>query len=411
MTKKPACDTLKNRVVELENAYQQEKQAEEALRESRKRYRAVVEDLPAMVCRFLPDGTLTFVNSFFCSYYLKYKEDLLGRNFFELFPADVSEALRGHLDALSTDSPTVVFEEEVPRHDGKLRWQEWTNRALFDESEKLVEFQSIGRDITRQKRAQEEIAKLERQRQQAQKIEAVSTLASGISHDFNNILAAVIGHSELAQLYLPADSMARQDLKKILSAAYRARDLVNLIQTISLDHQAQQKPVEIVAVVKEAVNNVRSDLLENIDLVLNIDTESVSVQCNPVHVQQVVTNLCTNAQHAMREFGGVLTVGLKAQHLETYQSDQLSSLEPGDYVILTVSDTGHGIDRETIRRIFDPYFTTKEKDLGTGLGLAVVYGIVRNYGGTIKVSSLQGQGTTFSVFLPSLDINQTGPNL
>jgi signal transduction histidine kinase len=164
-------------------------------------------------------------------------------------------------------------------------------------------------------------------------------------------------------------------------------------------------------VVKEVVDNFRSTLLANIELVLNIDIESVNVQCNPVHLQQVVTNLCTNAQHAMREFGGLLTVDLKTQHLEPNQADLFASLDPGDYVKLTVSDTGHGIDRETIRRIFDPYFTTKEKDLGTGLGLAVVHGIVKNYGGTIKVSSLQGQGTTFTVFLPSLDINQTGPKL
>ena len=411
MTRKPTYGTLKERVAELETAYNQQNQAEEALKESEKRYRAVVEDMPAMVCRYLPDGTLTFVNSFFCSYYLKYKDDLLGQDFFALFPTDVTEVLRGHLESLSPEMPTVVSENRFAQPDGAKRWQEWTNRALYDENNNLVEYQSIGHDITDQKQAQHERVKLERQLQHAQKVEAVSTLASGLAHDFNNILAAVIGHSELAQLYIPSDSMARQDLKKILKAAYRARDLVNLIQTISPEHIAQQKQVQIGPVVEAAVSKLRTTLPDSIKLELQISPEPLIVLCDPSHLEQVVMNLCTNAQHAMREFGGVLTIALSAVILDAATAVQYQDLHPGAFAKLTVSDTGHGIDRGTIRRIFDPYFTTKEKDMGTGLGLAVVYGIVRNYGGTIGVSSTRGKGTTFTVFLPLLDNILTGNNL
>ena len=411
MTKKRTNRTLKDRVVELEKAHQQEKQTEEALQESEKRYRAVVEDMPVMVCRYLIDGTLSFVNSFFCSYYLKYKDDLLGQDFFSLFPAEVVEVFRKHFESLSPESPTVVFEIRIPQSDGTYRWQEWTNRALYDEDSQLVEYQSIGHDITGQKKAQNERARMEKQLQHAQKVEAVSTLASGLSHDFNNILATIIGHSELAQLYIPDNSMARQALKKILRSVYQAMDLVNLIQTISPEHVAQHKPVQIAAVVEEAINNLRTTLPDTIELVQQIDDDPLVVLCDPSHLNQVIMNLCTNAHHAMWEFGGVLTIGLSAENLDAAAAVQYPNLQPGAFVKLTVSDTGHGIDRDTIRRIFDPYFTTKEKDMGTGLGLAIVYGIVRNYGGTIDVSSTQGKGTTFTVFLPSLDNNQTGNSL
>ena len=411
MTKKRTNRTLKDRVVELEKAHRQEKLTEEALQESEKRYRAVVEDMPVMVCRYLIDGTLTFVNSFFCSYYLKYKDDLLGQDFFTLFPAEVVEVFRQHLESLSTESPTVIFEIQIPQSDGTFRWQEWTNRALYDENSQLVEYQSIGHDITGQKRAQYERTRMERQLQHAQKVEAVSTLASGLAHDFNNILATIIGHSELAQLYIPDNSMARQALKKILRSVYQAMDLVNLIQTISPEHVAQHKPVQISTVVEEAINNLRTTLPETIELVQQIDDDPLVVLCDPSHLNQVIMNLCTNAHHAMWEFGGVLTIGLSAENLDAAAAVHYPDLQPGAFVKLTVSDTGHGIDRDTIRRIFDPYFTTKEKDMGTGLGLAIVYGIVRNYGGTIDVSSTQGKGTTFTVFLPSLDNNQTGNSL
>lgn len=282
---------------------------------------------------------------------------------------------------------------------------------MYDENSQLVEYQSIGHDITGQKRARYERARMERQLQHAQKVEAVSTLASGLAHDFNNILATIIGHSELAQLYIPDNSMARQALKKILRSVYQAMDLVNLIQTISPEHVAQHKPVQIATVVEEAINNLRTTLPETIELVQQIDDDPLVVLCDPSHLNQVIMNLCTNSHHAMWEFGGVLTIGLSAEHLDAAAAVQYPDLQPGTFVKLTVSDTGHGIDRDTIRRIFDPYFTTKEKDMGTGLGLAIVYGIVRDYGGTIDVSSTQGKGTTFTVFLPSLDNNQTGNSL
>lgn len=400
MTREPERSNLEKKIKELEKAAAEQALAEEALRESEKRYRAVVEDMPAMVSRFLPDGTLTFVNSAFCTFYTQYNEDLIGQNFFDLFPSEARDKVKNHFRPLDKATPMVVVEHRNVGQNGALTWQEWTNRALFDENGQLVEYQSIGRDITEQKLAQDERAKLERQIRQAQKIEAVGTLADGIAHDFNNILSAVIGHCELSGLYLPKGSPAKKNLKIILDAAYRARDLVHLIELISIDNEPQQKPLHIHLVVKEVLKLVRASLPATIKIEQQLISESDTVLCDPAQIHQVLMNLCTNAHHSMRETGGTLSVTLKAVELDTEDAAQHPELEPGVYTRITVGDSGLGMDETTLERIFDPYFTTKEQHIGTGLGLAVARSIVKKYAGVILVSSELGKGTTFTVFLP-----------
>jgi signal transduction histidine kinase/ActR/RegA family two-component response regulator len=294
----------------------------------------------------------------------------------------------------------VVVEHRNVGQNGTLSWQEWTNRALFDENDQLVEYQSIGRDITEQKLAEDESAKLERQIRQAQKIEAVGTLADGIAHDFNNILSAVIGHCELSGLYLPKGSPAKKNLTKILDAAYHARDLVHLIELISIENEPQQKPVHLQQVIEDVLELIQASLPATIKIEQQLIGESDTVLCDPTQIHQVLTNLCTNAHHSMRETGGTLSVTLKAVELDSDDTAQHPELEPGAYARITVSDTGRGMDERTLERIFDPYFTTKEQHIGTGLGLAVARSIVKKYTGVILVSSDLGKGTTFTVFLP-----------
>jgi PAS domain S-box-containing protein len=400
MTGEPGISQLKKKIKELEKAAAEQALTEDALRESEKRYRAVVEDMPAMICRFLPDGRLTFVNSAFCTFYAQYSDDLIGQNFFELFPSETRDEVKNNYRPLDKATPMAVVEHRNVGQYGTLTWQEWTNRALFDENDQLVEYQSIGRDITEQKLAEDEGAKLERQIRQAQKIEAVGTLADGIANDFNNILSAVIGHCELSGLFLPKGSPAKKNLTKILDAAYHARDLVHLIELISIENEPQQKPVHLRQVMEDVLALIQASLPASIKIAQQLIDESDTVLCDPTQIHQVLTNLCTNAHHSMRETGGTLSVTLKAVELDNDDTAQYPELKPGAYARITVSDTGRGMDERTLERIFDPYFTTKEQHIGTGLGLAVARSIVKKYAGVILVSSDLGKGTTFTVYLP-----------
>lgn len=379
-------------------------EATDGLQESRTRYRAVVEDIPAMICRFKPDGTLSFVNSFFCSFFAMYKDELIGRDFFDLFPAAAGKKMLRRLATLTRQTPMTVYEHSIVDSGGRVTWQEWTHRALFDENGRVIEYQSIGRDITDQKRARNERRQLERQIQQAQKIEAIGTLAGGIARDFSNILAAVTGHAELALVYLPRKSPAGENIQTILAAAERARELVGLIRLIRLDEDTTPEPVQVRPVVQGALSVIRSTVPKTIEIRENLSCDLEMVLCDPIRLHQIVINLCTNACQSMRESGGTLTVEL-SHSADAGGHEDDPHLKSGPYVRLTVSDTGRGMDEKTLERIFDPYFTTKEHEVGTGLGLAVVRGVVRTYGGSVRVSSFPGRGTEFGVLLPVLTMS------
>ena len=401
MSNGPKNRALPNRIRDLKNAASQRAQSGDGLQESQNRYRAVVEDIPAMICRFNTDGTLSFVNSSFCSYFAKYKDELIGHRFFDLFSPQAGKSIQRQLAALRIESPMAVCEHRDVGPDGRVTWQDWSHRALFDKAGRVIEYQSIGRDITDQKQAQNERSQLQRQIQQAQKIEAIGTLAGGIAHDFSNILAAVTGHAELAQVYLPNHSPARENILAILEAANRARELVNLIRLIRLDEDTRPVPVQIRPVVQGALTVIRSTLPDSIVLREILACQTEMVMCDPIRLHQIVINLCTNACQSMRATGGTLTVELAPVENAGDQEDD-PILKSGPYVRLTVSDTGRGMDEKMLERIFDPYFTTRQHEVGTGLGLAVVRGVVRTCGGSVRVTSSPGRGTDLSVLLPVL---------
>ena len=373
---------------------------EEEVRENEQRYRAVVEDMPAMICRFLPDGTLTFVNSAYCNYFGKRSEDLIGRNFFQFVPDEDKEKVRRHFLALKEEAPMATYEHQVIAPDGTIRWQEWTDRALFDDKCRRVEYQSIGRDISEARMAQRERERMEKQLQQAQKMEAIGTLAGGIAHDFNNILGAIFGYSELALTHVSEENPVHYYLEQILRGGYRARDLVAQILAFSRQVEQVKKPIKIGPLIKETAKFLRASLPATIEISTEIKGHTDLIVADPTQIHQIIMNLCTNAGHAMRESGGVLRLRLLEMDIDAHSSLSHPELTEGPYLRLDVSDTGQGISPEILERIFDPYFTTKERGEGTGLGLAVVHGIVKKHGGAITVDSEPGKGTTFHVFLP-----------
>jgi PAS domain S-box-containing protein len=256
------------------------------------------------------------------------------------------------------------------------------------------------RDITDRKQ-------LERQLWQSQKLEALGTLAGGIAHDFNNILTGISGFSELSLFTCAEGSPIESNLKKIFQASQRAKHLIQQILTFSRGGEQQLQPVHIKPLVKECLQLLRSSLPTSIDIRYQSDIRTECVMANPTQMHQVIMNLSTNAAHAMRGKGGVLSVALHRVHIDEETGVHEMDLASGDYARLAVSDTGHGMTAEIMQNIFDPYFSTKKKGEGTGLGLAVVHGIVKSHGGKIAVQSEPGSGSTFTVYVPLAEAETT----
>jgi len=244
-----------------------------------------------------------------------------------------------------------------------------------------------------------DLLKMETQLRQAQKMEAIGNLAGGIAHDFNNILFPIVAYTELMLPEAPEDSLLRERLNRVLNAAMRARDLVKQILTFSRQKEQALRPLQIQLVLREALKLIHATLPSTIEIVQKIDKQCGMVMADPTQIHQVVMNLITNAHHAMEETGGKLNVTLKEIELKAEAIKKIA-VSPGLYACITVADTGIGMDQSVTERIFDPYFTTKEEDKGTGLGLAVVHGIVASYEGHINVYSEPGAGTEFQVCLP-----------
>lgn len=261
---------------------------------------------------------------------------------------------------------------------------------------------NIVRDITAQKN-------MEAQLIQSQKMEAMGTLAGGIAHDFNNILSAILGYAELTALNVPDGTKAKENIQQVIQGGHRAKELVKEILTFSRQKVQERKLIHIGPIVKEALKLIRASLPSTIEIRQNVEEDMGTVEADASQIHQVIMNLCTNAGHAMREKGGILEVSLRGLDMKSRDTVPINGDQPVSYLKLIVGDTGQGMDKKTMARIFDPYFTTKSSGEGTGLGLAVVHGIVKSLGGAITVQSKSGQGTVFTVYFPVIKENQVPP--
>jgi PAS domain S-box-containing protein len=277
--------------------------------------------------------------------------------------------------------------------DGRIYDAEMTISAVVDEHGNVISYVAIQRDVT------EQLA-LERRLLQSQKMEAIGTLAGGIAHDFNNILGAILGYGQLIAVALPESGDLRNDIDELLKAVNRATDLVRQILTFSRQVDEERKVIEIGLIVKEALKLLRPSIPTTIEIRTEIDDRDCPAFANPTQIHQVIVNICTNAYHAMQDSGGIMTVSVHPYGVDDAIADTHPGLHEGDYVRLSVRDTGHGIARENLHRVFEPFFTTKPPGSGTGLGLATVHGIVTSHGGAISVYSEIDVGTTFHVYLP-----------
>jgi PAS domain S-box-containing protein len=301
------------------------------------------------------------------------------------------------LDADGNPTGVCVWEGKNPIT-GK--WYINYDRAIKWVDGRFVRLQ-IATDISRIKDLEKESLRIQAQLQQAQKMEAIGTLAGGIAHDFNNILSAVIGYTEIALADVPEGTSQHRNLQEVLKAGSRARDLVKQILTFSRQTKQELRPVQIKQIVSETLRLLRASLPTTVKISVDLQSDS-AVLAEPTQIHQVIMNLCTNAAHAMRATGGQLKIDLSNVELSGSLIEQQPYLTPGQYIRLRVIDTGHGMETAIVDRIFDPFFTTKERGEGTGMGLAVVLGIVKSHGGTITVESEMGKGSTFNIFLPAI---------
>ena len=377
------------------------KRTEDALRQSEEDYRTLFESSRDAILLLDHNGFIDCNVAAFEIFGCTSKDSFLARHPSELAPA---KQLDGR------DSYAVAQEQIESAYREGVRFFEFSHRRMNGEvftAEILLSrlelrrgrvlLQAVLRDISRRK-------KMEEQLRSAQKLEAMGTLAGGIAHDFNNVLGIIIGYAELVEGSVGTGSVERTYLDEILKASNRAKDVIKQILMVSRSGgEMERRFLDIRPLVLETLKFLRASLPSTIEIRQQIDCQDGTVLIHPVQVHQIVTNLCANAAHAMEEGGGVIRIGLADVAFDSATVLPLEDLEPGAYVRLTVSDTGHGMNRETMDRIFDPYFTTKEVGKGSGLGLSVVRGIVRRLRGAIAVYSEVGRGSTFLVYLPRQD--------
>jgi len=325
----------------------------------------------------------------------------IGKTDFDFFSEEhARQAYEDEQRIIRTGEPLVDIEERETWEDGREDWVSTTKMPLHDESGAIIGTYGISHDITERKRAEEERRLLEAELLQSQKMEAVGRLAGGVAHNFNNLLTAIIGYSELLLAGLPADSELRPDVEEIRRASERAAEVARQLLLFSRRERGQRERLDLNDAIREMWTLLRQLIRSDIEIATVLADDLDRIESDRSQIEQVLVNLVVNASDAMPD-GGKLAIETANLHLAEPRFVRDVSLLAGNYVTLTVRDSGHGMDEETRARVFEPFFTTKGPDRGTGLGLSTVYGIVEENEGYIFVESELDQGSTFTIFLPA----------
>ena len=379
----------------------------ERLSKSESKYRRLVEALRDNYFFYTHDSTVYF------SYISPSIQNVLGYNedefqqHFQTYLTDneMNASVISKMDKGRQGFRQMPFEIEILHKNGKIKRLHITEQPILDKNGNFISVEGIAHDITKRIATEKKLVCAHERLEQAQKMEAIGTLAGGIAHDFNNILMPIIGYIDMIKSEFPKDSKGWKWSNTVQTAASRAKELVGQILTFSRCNEQEKKKVFIQSIVKEVLKFLQSSIPKNIEIRQSIQPIKKLICANPIQIHQVLMNLCTNAYHAMRNNGGVLSVSLAEITVCAENQYEFPDFIEGTYVRLEVSDTGTGIQKEHMKKIFEPYFTTKAKNEGTGLGLSVVHGIITNHDGHIFVYSKPEKGTTFLIYLPVIQNN------
>lgn len=349
------------------------------------------------------DGGITFWNPAAERIFGYMKEEALGKDLhFLLAPNGFRDDFRKGLEELKQSSRGFAAGKVMELRGVKKGGETFPLEISLSSFETNGSWNAVGiiRDISERKIAEKERENLQAQIRRIQKMEAIGTLAGGIAHDFNNILGAILGFTDLALLEVPKEGELRENLEQVRKASQRAKDLVSHILTFSRQAETKRRPLNVIPIVKEAIKMLRSTLPSTIEIKQNITADSFKIMADPVQIHQILMSLCTNAADAMPHKTGTLGILMSKTEISIHEAAVYSNISPGEYFKLAVSDTGCGMEKTVIERIFEPFFTSKEKGVGTGMGLSVLHGIVESYNGCIIVDSEPGKGSTFTVLIP-----------
>ncbi len=379
------------------------KQTEEALGKSEKRFRDIAEYALEWIWEVNAEGQYTYASQVVEKILGYSPEEILQKHFYDLFHPDDKESLKkAGFAAFDTKQPFREFINRNVHKNGQIVWLSTNGIPMLDDKGSLLGYRGADTDITDRKRAEEENAALQDQLRQSQKVEAIGQLAGGIAHDFNNLLTVIQGNSQLSLMDLQEGDPLKANIEEIQEAAKRAADLTRQLLAFSRKQILEMRVLDLNQVLQRLDKMLRRVIGEDIHLTMFLPESIWKVKADPGQIEQVIINLAVNARDAMPE-GGKLTIETANVELDEEYAKRHIAVQPGRYVMLSMSDTGVGMTPEVRERIFEPFFTTKEKGKGTGLGLSTVYGIVKQSGGNVWVYSEPGQGTTFKIYLPQVD--------
>lgn len=394
------------------------KKAEETLRESEKRFRMIVENVHEVICTTDMNLKITYMSPS-CYPLSGYTPEELSTLSMEKFmtPETLAETVRvvtqeieRELNEENTGKYTSrTIEQEIIRKDGSTFWLEGTGSFIRDEQGKATGILLAGRDITERKKAEVERKRLEDQLTQAQKMEVIGRLAGGVAHDFNNMLSVILGYADLAKIRLAKQHPVLNDIAEIEKAALRSRDITTQLLAFSRKQIIEPRVIDLNGLIGHSQKAMIRLIGEDIRLEVIRPRGLWPVKVDPSQIEQILMNLAVNARDAMPG-GGRLTIQTENRVLDKLYCESNPGFIPGEYVCLTVSDSGIGMDKETLKYIFEPFFTTKEAGKGTGLGLATIYGIVKQNEGFINVYSEPGEGASFSIYLPRVRDEKEAPD-